>query len=311
MATAKAWIAATEAQMERTEITNEHFDVGLLIRRYHDEIGAIKSWDRPYRAGLLRLAKDYTGTTLRDLTAARIVDWGKDRGVSPATVAMELQCLSATLHTAETLWRVNVNWPEFRRGRAMLKHTGLHGRAKKRDRRPEPGELDRIKAHLRSTMPMADLIDFAVASCMRVAEITRIRWDDIDEERRTVIIPQRKHPSHKLTNDQTVPLLAEAWEIIQRQPRADDRIFPYKSHSVATMFQRARNAAGVKDLRFHDMRHHGISLLFERNLDIPRVAMISGHADWAQLKRYTNLKPSDVHRRIAELGNEKARLVGD
>jgi len=295
MATAKAWITATEAQMERSEITNEHYDVGALVKRYLDEIGALKSWDRPYRAGLLRFSKDFTGTTLRDLTAARIVEWGKQRDASPATVSMELQYLSATLHTAETLWRVNVNWTEFRRGRSLLRHTGLHGRAKHRERRPVGDELDRIKAHLRSTMPMVDLIDFAVASAMRSAEVTRIRWADLDEEKRTVIIRARKHPTNKVNNDQVVPLLSEAWAIVQRQPRIDARIFPYNNHSVATVFQRARNAAGVTDLRWHDLRHHGISLLFERGLDIPRVAMISGHRSWSELRRYTNLKPEDVH----------------
>lgn len=301
VAAAKAWIAETEARMERAEITDQHYDVGLLVKRYHDEIGPLKSWARPYSAGILRVSKDLAGTTLHDLTAARLVAWARTRvrpsgePVSPATIAIEFQYLSAALHTAESLWRVTVNWTEFRRARAMLKHTGLHGKAKKRSRRFEPGELERIKACLRSTMPMSDIIDFAIASCMRIAEITRIRWADIDYERRTVIIRSRKHPTNKANNDQVVPLLREAWEIVQRQPKTDERIFPYNSRSVGTIFQRARNAAGVKDIRLHDCRHEGISRLFERGMQIHQVAMISGHEEWVQLKRYTNLKPHDLH----------------
>lgn len=91
MATAKAWIVETEARMERAEITDQHYDVGMLIRRYREEIGAIKSWNRPYRAGLLRLAKDFDGTTLRDLTAARIVEWGRDLSSFP-------NCFNPPLH---------------------------------------------------------------------------------------------------------------------------------------------------------------------------------------------------------------------
>ena len=46
------------------------------------------------------------------------------------------------------------------------------------------------------------------------------------------------------------------------------------------------------------------SRLFEAGLDMPRVAMISGHLSWATLRRYTHLKPSDVVKKMQEL--EKA-----
>jgi len=34
--------------------------------------------------------------------------------------------------------------------------------------------------------------------------------------------------------------------------------------------------------------------LFEMDWDIPEVAAVSGHRDWGQLKRYTNLKPENL-----------------
>ena len=48
----------------------------------------------------------------------------------------------------------------------------------------------------------------AVATAMRIEEITRIRWNDIDERKRTVIVRDRKDPRHKDGNHQPVPLLA-------------------------------------------------------------------------------------------------------
>ena len=62
---------------------------------------------------------------------------------------------------------------------------------------------------------------------------------------------------------------------------------------------------GIEDLHLHDIRHEGISRLFEAGLDIPRVAMISGHKSWTTLKRYTHLKPADVVSRL-ELGKAYA-----
>jgi len=53
---------------------------------------------------------------------------------------------------------------------------------------------------------------------------------------------------------------------------------------------------GIKDLRFHDLRHTGITMLFWRGLRIEEVAIVSGHTNWAQLKRYTHIKPEELHR---------------
>lgn len=47
---------------------------------------------------------------------------------------------------------------------------------------------------------------------------------------------------------------------------------------------------GVEDLHFHDLRHEGVSRLFEMDWDIPRVSSVSGHRDWNSLRRYTHLR---------------------
>lgn len=47
---------------------------------------------------------------------------------------------------------------------------------------------------------------------------------------------------------------------------------------------------GIKDLHFHDLRHEGISRLFEMAQTIPQVASVSGHRSWQSLKRYTHME---------------------
>jgi len=51
-------------------------------------------------------------------------------------------------------------------------------------------------------------------------------------------------------------------------------------------------------LRFNDMRHEGISRLFEKGFQIPEVALVSGHKDWKMLKRYTNLRPENLLKKL-------------
>ena len=51
----------------------------------------------------------------------------------------------------------------------------------------------------------------------------------------------------------------------------------------------------IVDLHFHDLRHRATAQFFRMGLDIPRVALLTGHKTWAMLRRYTDIKPADVH----------------
>ena len=67
---------------------------------------------------------------------------------------------------------------------------------------------------------------------------------------------------------------------------------------MSRAFQRACDRLGIEDVRFHDLRHEGISRLFEGGLQIQEVALISGHKSWQVLRRYTQLRPEDVSRKM-------------
>lgn len=75
---------------------------------------------------------------------------------------------------------------------------------------------------------------------------------------------------------------------------------PYNPSSVGAAVYKACQVIGIDDLHLHDLRHEGVSRLLEEGLDIPRVAMISGHQSWQTLRRYTHLKPKDVIARLEE-----------
>jgi integrase len=121
---------------------------------------------------------------------------------------------------------------------------------------------------------------------------------DLNEQDRTITIRDRKHPTEKQGNDQEVPLLGEAFDIVKRQPKTDKegRIFPVTDGTISSIFPRACNALKIEDLRFHDLRHEGVSRLFEKGYTIEQVALVSGHRDWKMLARYTQIKAKDLHR---------------
>ena len=103
--------------------------------------------------------------------------------------------------------------------------------------------------------------------------------------------------------DQVVPLLSStgynAFEIVQRQQSCrQGRVFPFNARTVSAYFTRAVTTLGLRDLHLHDLRHEGISRLFEAGYRIEQVALVSGHRDWAMLKRYTHPRAVDLHRDI-------------
>jgi integrase len=183
-----------------------------------------------------------------------------------------------------------------------MRHDGIRTKSAERDLRPKDDELKRLYSHWdakkRQQIPMTEICHFAIATGMRKSEITRIRWDDLDTDNKTVVIRKRKHPTDP--KDETVPLLDvtgyDAWALIQSQPQQGPRIFTVNPKSVSSSFTRACKALKIEDLHFHDLRHEATSRLFEAGYQIQEVALVTGHNDWKILQRYTQLRPEDLHR---------------
>lgn len=281
--------------------------LGDLIQRYIDEVEPVQKYGRT-KAFTLRalLGKPIAQKGVSDLDAAAIVQhctFRHGEGAGPATTMQDVIYIGAVLGVAQPLWGLPITRKSVDDAIPLLQQLKLVGHSLQRDRRLAPGEFDLLIKHWNPvhaitdrTPPMREIIPFAIASCMRCEEITRLRWVDVDEAKRTVIVRQRKDPSKKAINDQVVPLLGEAWEILQRQPKTDAFVFPYNHRSIGAAFNRTCKAAGIEDLHFHDLRHEGISRLFEQGYQIQQVALVSGHKSWNSLKRYTNLKPESLHR---------------
>src|ERR671915_473545 len=83
----------------------------------------------------------------------------------------------------------------------------------------EYGKLARFGRTKRATLPMHDIMWFAVHSARREGEITRLLWEDNEERELTGLVRDRKHPRAKEGNHRCFKYTREAWKIVQRQPR--------------------------------------------------------------------------------------------
>ena len=202
------------------------------------------------------------------------------------------------LAVARPLWGFPVNPKAMEDARTALDKLGITGRSKRRDRRPTLDELDRLMTHFggasmrRGSANMQAVIAVAVYSPRRQDEICRLKWTDLDEEGSLITVRDMKNPDGAAGNDVQCELTPEALAIIRAQPRVSDRIFPYSADTVCAAFTRACAILGISDLRFHDLRHEGISRLFEMGRNIPQVACVSGHRSWSSLQRYAHIRQS-------------------
>lgn len=276
-----------------------------LIRKYEEQ-PSFKTAGKTKMATLAMIARELGRVRLASLNAVVLrdfIDRRLEQGAGGVTIAADLSFLSAVLKWARHSRHLDINDRLALDAREGLKHRGLSTRGRERDREPTDAELERLYAYwrsnLRQVLDMETLCRFALASAMRQDEICRLRVDDVDRDARTVIIRDRKDPRSKQGNHQTVPLLPAAWAIVTPliEGRAEGPIFDARAASVSTAFTRACKAVAppIDDLHFHDLRHRATAEFFRMGLDIPRVALLTGHKTWAMLRRYTDIKPADVH----------------
>ncbi len=308
---ASAWAKRVEGQLESNVSATLDITLADLMVEYVEKMAAIKPLGRTRLKVIegLRKRPRFSQSTSA-VTVPWLVDFASERraeGAGPATVAIDIGVIGAVFRDAGPVLGLALNDSVFREARPTLMRLGLVGKPQVRSRRPQSDELDRLMAALRlrekhhsSLLPMADMTEFLVYSCMRLGEMTGLLWADVDTKRKTVIIRNRKHPTFKQGNDAKVALLGPAWEILKRQPEVSDRVFPYVSRSVGTAFRRTVQQLGIEDLHLHDLRRHGISRLLERGFSVSEVASISGHKDIGILHRiYTNISPEHLHKKYS------------
>jgi integrase len=236
------------------------------------------------------LRHEIADTHLSEVTSVALARYRDDRlrVVSSGTVNRELGLLQHALKTAREEWG--------------------HSIAPTRIKKPSPGKPRQRRLHDEELAGLRTALDrcrnpwvkpaflFALATGMRRGEVLSLRWADVDLEARTAFLSITKNG-----HSRSVPLSPQALSVLSAlPPRVRDRVFPISANSLRLAWERVKRRAGVKDLRFHDLRHEAISRFFEMGLSVPEVSLISGHKDPRMLFRYTHLRATDIARKLQD-----------
>lgn len=321
---ALTWARHREVELENpaalTGKKHEAVRLAELIRWYIDTFETISKWQRSKQTHLEFLERHSIGkANVLTLTSAMLIDHVRTRradGAGPATVINDLVWIGVVLRAAKNVKELPVRPEITQEASSACRELRLIRKPRRRARRPTVAELAHLREHFasrdrRAQIPMQAMVDFAIASARREAEICRLEWRDNDTTARTGLVRDAKHPTSKEGNHRRFKYTPEAWAIVERQPRTSEYIFPYEPKSVGAAFTRACHLLGIQDLRFHDLRHEATSRLFERGYQIHEVAQFTLHDSWNELKRYTNLKPENLREIMAPALLADARVRVD
>ncbi|MGO9956293.1 MAG: tyrosine-type recombinase/integrase [Solirubrobacteraceae bacterium] len=165
------------------------------------------------------------------------------------------------------------------------------------------------RARARDDAQDAELIRVAAYAGLRRGELVTLRWRDVDAGGRKLIVRralsgQTEVRSTKSRRAREVPLPDQAATALERLRQRrdftgpDDYVFASRlgrrldPSALRRRFERARDAAGLEPLRFHDLRHTYGSLLVAGGIDLPSVKAAMGHSHITTTERYLHARPA-------------------
>ena len=165
-----------------------------------------------------------------------------------------------------------------------------------RDTRFQTGEEEKLLEACRGAQTpwLVPAVVLALETAMRRGELLALRWENVDLSRSFVRLTDSK-----TGRGRDVPLSSRAVEVLQGLPRAlNGQVLDTTADGIKHSFERARSRAEMEHFNFHDLRHEATSRLFERGWNVMEVAAVTGHQDLQMLKRYTNLRATDLARKM-------------
>jgi len=223
-----------------------------------------------------------------------------DQLVSAGTVKRVVGVLKAVLNAA-------VEW-------GWLDRVPVTKRAKvvqKRIRWLTQAQAERLLAELPDHL--AEMARFALETGLRRSNVTGLQWSQVDIVRRVAWI----HPDQaKAKKAITVPLSETAIAVLRRQlakkraPEFTDSVFVYHGRpvyqTVTEAWRKALKRAGIRDFRWHDLRHTWASWHVQRGTPLQVLKELGGWETLEMVQRYAHLSADHLAHWVAPLTTEPA-----
>jgi integrase len=164
-----------------------------------------------------------------------------------------------------------------------------------------------LLALLRAARPELHFqIEIAVKMGLRLREMLKLRWEQIDWERRIVLLSPE---DTKTRRGRQVPIPPDLFDRFRSRlahrkhtspfvfPRPRDPSRP--CHDNKSAWRRCKALAGVPNYRFHDLRHTCASRMLRRGVSTAIASRILGMSERVLLRIYHHVNTEDLHRAAA------------
>jgi len=329
------WLALREAEIdENPEILQGREDVIDLtlndaITKYLTEVGGEYGRTKKYSLKLIQkfpiarhIITKIKSTHIADHVALRKqgIESLSLEPIAPSTLQHELLHIRGVLSHALAMWDMEIDLNAFDKATSQLRKTRQISSSNKRDRLPTSAELSLLTKYFankwqnqRYSYPMHLIIWFAIFSCRREAELTRIQLDDYDKDNEVWKVRDLKNPMGSKGNHKEFTVLESCKQLIEllmdkairkrMLVRGYDKglLIPLSPKTIGGEFRNACKLLGIEDLKFHDLRHEGCTRLAEQGFTIPQIQQVSLHDSWGSLERYVSVKKRREVLNIADL----------
>jgi len=164
-------------------------------------------------------------------------------------------------------------------------------------------ELEHFEDHRDS-----EAVRVAAYSGLRLGELLALRWRDVDWTGSALTISRSLSSgvegTTKTGHVRRVPMADQAAAALDRLSQRedftspDDYVFcnalgrPLDGSALRRRYKRARDAAGLRPLRWHDLRHTFGSVLVAGGVDLVSVKDAMGHSQLTTTSRYLHARPA-------------------
>lgn len=253
-----------------------------------------KRWEA-VRVGRFLRELSFVGKPIDRVTADDLATWRDDRlkEVSSSSVMRELALLSGLFQWA----RLEKGWVEANPCHSIRWPKGNPPRKRRVTPADQKAILSALGWKRRQVQSMNDQVAvaflLAIETAMRAGELMSLAPEQVHLGRRYVHLELTKNGDAR-----DVPLSKEAVRLFKLLVPHDGRMFQLRSASLDTLFRKARDKAGVKDLHFHDARREATTRL-SKKLEPFELAAMTGHRDLKILLRtYYSPEPMEAAKKL-------------
>ena len=281
---AQAWAREQESLMQTGQWSKEHnkaTTLGDLLCTYKKLVTPNKRSHESELRRLTRLTNDPISLLrLNEVTPAEIATF-RDRRLKDGNRTTEYD-----LVLLRHAWNIAVNEWDWKLPTNPVQKVRFPKPSPHRERRLRQGEYELLKTNCKERVwYLWPVIELAIETGMRRGELLSLEWKNIYLDSNRLVLNTTKNGKARI-----VPLTAIAKAVLKQINQDDDKVFPVTDVAVRQAWERLRASCEITDLTFHDLRHEAISRLFEKGLNVPEVASISGHKTPSQLFRYVQVK---------------------